>query len=132
MKNQFKKSEIALIEAAVREAEAKTSGEIVPVVQRASGDYSWVRERMGLLGLMAGTVTFCVVSYSHPFSGELPALLWLQGIGFLAGWFCGVWPAFVRIALSKTYLAEEVHESAMASFLRNGLTETKDRTGILI
>jgi putative membrane protein len=55
-----------------------------------------------------------------------------QVIGFLFGWMLGKVPAVVRWSVGPGWLGAEVHESAQAAFLRHGLTETRDRTGVLI
>ena len=55
------------IEAAVKEAEGKTSGEIVPLVVERSGAYDSLRPRATLLGAMLGALVGLVVSvYADP------------------------------------------------------------------
>jgi putative membrane protein len=41
-------------------------------------------------------------------------------------------PLLKRIFITKAEIAEEVEEAALTSFYRNGLNNTRDRTGILI
>jgi putative membrane protein len=127
----FSKKDIKAIEAAVREAETRTSGEIVPVVVPASGDYSRVSYRLGVVGYLIGTLAAALMQQQFPFS-DLLFLLSLQALGAVAGWFIGQLPPVIRALLPSSTLDAEVDEAAFASFARNGLHHTKERTGVLI
>ncbi|MGE4195241.1 MAG: TPM domain-containing protein [Pseudodesulfovibrio sp.] len=113
----------------VREAEAHTSGEIVPVIATISHDYP----RGGLLGAMV--------------CASLTALLLTLTLGrddmwvflglFLALYLCfsrlfDAFPALKRPFIAKREMAEEVEEAAFTAFYRHGLHETRDQTGIII
>lgn len=117
------------IEATVKTAEARTSGEIVPMLIDASYEYP----RAELIG--AGSLAL--------------------GLGLLVSWWIGgesIWwflPVFLvafvlfqqlihrlpnlkRRLIHPQEMTEEVLEKALVSFLEQGLHETRDRTGILI
>jgi putative membrane protein len=125
----------AAIAAAVKAAEQKTSGEIVPMVVSTSYHYP-------MSDLIGG------------FSLALPAALLLTPL--LGGWlWIGTWNLWVflglftllflacqalvrrsltlkRFFISDRELDAEVEEAAVTSFFKKGLYRTRDETGILI
>ena len=125
----FNKEEQQKIEAAVRAAETKTSGEIVPIVVESSYDYP----RAELIG--GGTLALAVgLIVSWLFGGE--SIWWFLPI-FIVGFFVFQQlihhlPALKRKLIHPDELTEEVKEKALVSFIEHGLHETRDRTGILI
>ena len=127
----FTEQEKTEISAAVAKAEEKTSGEIVPVLVAASGNYSSVGFLLGIFGLGLGSLAYFFWHRTHPFF-DSKYLFALQALGFLMGWMVGQIPVVLRFFSGKKILAENVHEAALASFVRNGLHRTQDRTGILI
>lgn len=120
------------IHEAVKLAEARTSGEIVPVVAMKSVRYAWLACSLGLLGLVAGTVAGLLLSYYWPFAAELRTILELQAAGLLIGALLGSWAPVMRLLLGKDWIDEEVQAAAQLAFVREGLFNTRDRTGILI
>lgn len=125
----FTREEQENIELAVKQAESRTSGEIVPMVVDNSYDYP----RAELIG--AGTLALA--------TGLL--ISWLFG-GESIWWFV---PAYIlsflifylliknvewlkRKLIHPDELSAEVKEKAVLSFVEQGLHETRDRTGILI
>lgn len=125
----FTSEEQQKIETAVTNAEAKTSGEIVPMVVDSSYEYP----RAELIG--AGTLALAAgLIFSWAVGGEsiwwfLPAFL----ISFLAFQFLiRNSPDLKRKLISPNELDFEVREKALVSFVEQGLHETRDKTGILI
>lgn len=127
----FSKDDRKKIEGAVKAAESRTSGEIVPVIVPSSGDYSRVGHRLGLLGLILGSAMAFGLHWKYPFL-DYSFLIGVQLLGWVVGWSLGQLPSLIRAFLPKSLLQEEVHEAALASFVKYGLHHTKDRTGILI
>jgi putative membrane protein len=125
----FTKEERERIEAAVREAESRTSGEIVPMVVDKSYDYPRAEIiGAGLFSLGTG------VLLSWAFGGEsvwvfLPVFL-LTYLPFK--FLIRSWPALKRGLISSAEITEEVEEKALVSFVEHGLHHTRDETGILI
>ncbi len=125
----FSTEEQKQIESAVKMAETKTSGEIVPMVVDSSYDYP----RAELIG--GGTLalaTGLVISWA--FGGE--SIWWFLPV-FIVGFFIFQllirnFPELKRILIHPDELTAEVKEKALVSFLEQGLHETRDRTGILI
>lgn len=131
-KKMFSPDDLAKIEAAVRAAEAGTRGEVVPVVVERSSQYGWAADRAAFVGLAAASVVATVFHYRHPFLFELGATFLLQAAGMAFGWLAGRTRFVLKLLVSQRGLAEEVHEAAQAAFLRHGLVNTRDRTGVLI
>ncbi len=128
-KEFFTHEEQNKIELAVKAAEQKTSGEIVPMVVDDSYDYP----RAELFG--SGVLALAVASIcSWGFGGES---IWVFLPIFLAGFFIFKFairrmPNFKRKLIHPDELTAEVKEKALVSFLEQGVHETRDRTGILI
>ncbi|MCW8858340.1 MAG: TPM domain-containing protein [Deltaproteobacteria bacterium] len=125
----FTTEEKQKIEAAVKTAEEKTSGEIVPMVVDESYEYP----RAELIG--GGTLALAVgLIISWAFGGES---IWWFVPSFIIGFILFQrmirnWPWFKRKLIHPDELTAEVEEKALVSFLEQGLHETRDKTGILI
>ena len=115
------------IEAAVRAAEANTSGEIVPMVVDRSDAYPGVRAASGaLLAFAAGMGVL---------ESGIDPWLWLfptQFVVFGAGYALFGWRPLLRWLIPAGVAAERVDRAAQLAFLAEGVVETRDRTGILI
>lgn len=125
----FSKEEQQKIEAAVKTAEATTSGEIVPMVVDASYEYP----RAELYG--GGFLAMAVAGLVSWLFGE-ESIWWFLPVFF--GSFLVFQqlirrtPGLKRLLISPEELSEEVREKALVSFLEQELHQTRDRTGILI
>lgn len=117
------------IEAAVRAAEARTSGEIVPLVVDESYDYP----RAEIVG--AGFFSLATaVTASWAFGNSS---VWIFLPLFLLLFFpfkCLIrhFPGLRRRLIHPAEIAAEVEEKALISFIERGLHHTRDATGILI
>ncbi len=115
------------VEAAVREAERTTSGEIVPKIVARSDDYPGVR------AIAAAVTAFAagVLVLAAPIDPRLwlpPALLAVFALAYtLAGR-----PPVLRLLIPQAHRAAAVDRAARLAFLNEGVLETRDRTGILI
>lgn len=128
-KTFFTEEEKQRIEAAVREAEKHTSGEIVPMVVDESYDYP----RADILG--AGCFSLGTASL-------LSWLLWDSSLWaflplfllcyFLFKFLIRRLPNLKRRLIHPEEIRAEVEERAMLAFLQHNLHQTRDRTGILI
>ncbi len=125
----FSKEEQQKIEAAVKAAESKTSGEVVPMVVDSSYDYP--RTDLiagGTLALASGLI------FSWAVGGE--SIWWFLPV-FIVGFFVfqqliRSLPDLKRRLIHPDELTAEVKEKALVSFIEHGLHKTRDRTGILI
>ena len=128
-KDFFSEEERHRIESAVRQAEKRTSGEIVPMVVDESYDYP----RAEILG--AGFFSLAAaVSLSWAFWGEsLWHFLWLFALCYFPfKLLIRSTPGLRRRLIQPSEISEEVTEKAVLSFLEQGLHHTRDETGILI
>lgn len=115
-------------EAAIREAEGKTVGELVTVIARQADDY-----------LLIPVVYACAAAVG------LPLALWLAGVydGFLPLYlaqlgalvvliplFC--WRPVLTRLVPQTLQRESAARLARAQFFANGLHETPERGGLLL
>lgn len=130
------------IEQAVAEAERGTAGEIVVVVADRSDGYGNVRAAAAGLLVLAGVVFWEWVA------GPLGILLWwdpgalsaFEGplvVAALAGWMLWSWtvagrPWVLRRLVGPGRAAAAVERAAQAAFVARGLTETRDRSGVLL
>jgi putative membrane protein len=125
----FSGEEKVRIEAAVRAAELRTRGEIVPLVVDAA--YSYPRAEIQGGGLLA-------LAIAANFSWWLyDGSLWV----FLAVFLLGYWPCrlllrslppLLRLLIHPAEIDLEVVERAKTAFLDHNLHRTVDGTGILI
>lgn len=132
LKKFLSDSDRRAIEAAVREAESRTSGEIVPTVVESSASYGWIAYRAAFAGWLAATLVAIWAHVYHPFMLEFRDTLLLQIGGLLLGWGISLLPFATRLLVSRAALAEEVDQAAHVSFVRHGLMNTRERTGVLI
>jgi putative membrane protein len=120
------------VKEAVVDAEAHTSGEIVPMIVELSGEYSEVRYFIALFLVFLGSIVAWLFAEQFPWTVELNHLLLGQLMLAVLGWLLGSLPPLVRLCAGKKRMSENVHSAALAAYLRHGLSETRDRTGVLI
>ncbi|NOY12392.1 MAG: hypothetical protein GXP51_01470 [Deltaproteobacteria bacterium] len=125
----FSKEEQQEIEAAVKAAETRTSGEIVPMVVDASYEYP----RAELIG--GGTLALATgLLVSWAVGGE--SIWWFLPV-FIVSFFVFQQlirnlPDLKRKLIHPGEFDVEVREKALVSFVEQGLHETRDKTGVLI
>ena len=131
----FSQSDLDRITEAVRAAESKTSGEIVPYFVIQSDDYSIARWRGGVaLAALAVLVTLAF---------QMMSKTWLPfGVLELSGAIVGAFilgillvravPQFRRLMLGHALMDHRVSQRASVAFLSEEVFKTRERTGILI
>jgi putative membrane protein len=126
------------VEACVEEVEKRTSGEIVPMVVSSSYHYPMSDMIGGLIfALLISTVVTLAYSFLKAWGGVTATDLWIFPAVFAVSFLLfhelvKRIPWLKRIFVTKAEITEEVEEAALTSFYRNGLNNTRDRTGILI
>ena len=126
------------VEACVKEVEKRTSGEIVPMVVSSSYHYPMSNVIGGLIfALLISVGVTLAYSIQKSWGGVTAMDLWLFPAAFAVAFL--LFHELVkrilglkRIFVTKAEITEEVEEAALTSFYRNGLNNTRDRTGILI
>lgn len=131
----FSEEEKKKIEEAVKEAEKKTSGEIVPYFADFSDLYEeaiWVSA--ALFGLAGFTVSYLLTftwNLGFVFTNSHIAISTgvFSLIGFLSARFI---PSIRRLFVKKESMRRRVEQRAAEIFLENEIFNTRDRTGILL
>jgi len=139
----FSKEEQQQIAAAVGEAEARTSAEIVPVVVSASGRYDRAEDICGLwTALIFLGFAYFLVPQARPEPGtwdfawstwELPIYLLAVLLGFLVGTVKANYVAPLRqLFTPRVQMREEVEGRARQLFVDQRIHHTQGATGLLI
>ena len=117
------------VHAALRAAEKRTIGEILPVVLERSDRHPAAEWSAALAFLLVGTGVLAIyLPWNHP-SYVLLSQIALGAIGFgLARWL----PDFKRHFMSRARAGEMAEEQAFQEFYRQGLQDTDQSTGVLI
>ncbi|RKX84103.1 MAG: hypothetical protein DRP57_06585 [Spirochaetes bacterium] len=122
----------------VAKAEKTTSGEIVPMVVTASYHYP-MAEMTGslILSLLTAVIATLIVTVQKSWGGITALDMWLFPAVFAVAFV--VFYELIknilflkRLLITKDEMKEEVGEAALKAFYSKGLTNTRDRTGILI
>jgi putative membrane protein len=115
------------IGAAVRAAEAKTSGEIVCVLAQTSSDATGLPILLAAVGALA--LPWLLVAFT---AMPVTRILLLQIAAFVALAVILCLPR-VRVALMPPAMRRAIaHRAAMEQFIIRGIARKKDRTGILV
>ncbi len=127
--NFFTEKEKTQIQECVRRVEAKTSGEIVPMVVERSADYTETRFITAILGALIGAGVWLL---ARPFSHPLWIIL-AEGLGFsVVLLLFKVSPGLLRFLIEGSVIENAVRHRSRLAFFDHGLFQTRDRTGILI
>lgn len=126
--NFFTQAEQERIRQAVIAAEAKSSGEIVPMIVTSAARYTEVELLGVIVGLLIGMLAEGVWSdpWGSPFINLWPV------VGALLGFLLCRIPATKRLLTPKNRVAQAVHATCLAAFTEQGLHYTRSHTGILI
>ena len=131
----FSRIDIEAIEAAVRETEAHSAGEIVPYAVDHSDPYrdaAWMAGTLGsILAALAAALFYEVTDtwVGHPTHWiGFPALAG-AAVGYLLG---AAVPAVQRRLIPAGVMEHRVHQRALAAFVEQEVFRTRDRTGILL
>ena len=131
----FSEPDLRRIEAAIRDAEARTRGEIVAVAAPASGEYpgaAWTGACLGALGALLALVLVHWLGDFWGVGSPLWALLAAvagAGLGYLAA---GGSDALKRLLVPDEVLVRQVDLAARAAFLDHEVFATRERSGVLL
>ncbi|MFY9821647.1 MAG: hypothetical protein WAM82_09695 [Thermoanaerobaculia bacterium] len=131
----FSEADREAIRATVREAESRTSGEIVPCVVDRSDEYAsaaWKGAAMG--ALLAPLVALAVYRWTNIWG--IPLAYWIAlpaPLGGAAAYLLAAFVSPIRRWLAGGHVLEaRVHRRAAAAFLEQEVFKTENRTGILL
>lgn len=131
----FTRKDLDRIAAAVKEAEGKTSGELVPYVVDRSDEYDEAELRATIAG---GILPLVVILIIQKFTSlwltvDTPDVLLVTLACMLAGWgAANLFPSVKRLLAGQTLLARRVAQRAAEAFISEEVFATRDRTGILL
>ncbi len=126
------------IRQAVKEAEQRTSGEIVPYIVYQSDAYEVAHWRGATLGILLGMlIASGVFLFYHGWGltwlhSPWGLMSFLLALGLLGMGAALLFPGVKRLLAGEDNLMEQVHRRAMMAFVEEEVFNTRDRTGILI
>src|SRR5918992_5720780 len=131
----FSQADLDAIQSAVREAEERTSGEIVPYVVERSDDYPGAVWKGTALGAFVAPLV-AVTLYRWSSIWGIPLVYWILlppliggSVGYLVTAFL---PPVRRLMAGEEVLELRSRLRAAAAFLEQEVFRTRDRTGILL
>jgi putative membrane protein len=139
LQKKFSDNDLQRIQAAVRNAEDKISGEIVPVIVERSGTYAIANYKGALIGASLSFIAmvvldrFIVDEATHTLFYDPVFLFLVTVLGAIIG---GVIPSYSdpikRFLVGKRYQDIATRQSAENAFLEEEVFNTRQRTGIMI
>jgi len=139
LQQKFSDNDLQRIKNAVRKAEEKISGEIVPVIVERSGSYAIANYKGALIGasltfvIMIMLDRFIIDEAAHTLFYD-PIFLFLMVIlgGVLGGLIPNYSDPLKRFLVAKQYQDLMTRQSAENAFLEEEVFNTRQRTGIMI
>jgi putative membrane protein len=128
LESQFPAEAQERIAAAVRQAEARSSGQVVPVVVERSEPYE---EARWIAAVVAAALVTGLVELLR-WEPTIAELFALQILGGVLGWIAGRLALVERLLAGKGHQERAVQARAEQAFFEHGLHETRDGTGVLI
>ncbi len=138
MKSKLSDVDLQHIRAAVSEAEARTSGEIVPFFVASSDRYELaVWKGVVMAAVLALLIAMLIFNFYHGWGLGWLHTGWGTAIFTLAsGAAGGLIASFVspvrRALIGADTMTRTVHRNAMKAFVEEEVFNTRDRTGILL
>ena len=115
------------IEQAVARAERRTAGELVVVVAERSSDYAAFRAGL------AAALTVALAIEAVELLDIAPWMILLLQLPAGAAWYALLGHrAWVRWFVPKAVREQAVAERALSVFLESGVSQTRDRSGVLV
>jgi putative membrane protein len=139
IKKRFNDSDLQRIKDAVKIAEEKISGEIVPVIVERSGRYLIANYKGSLIGAAVAFMTMIILD-RYIISNASNTLFYDPVFIFLMVILGGVAGALIpnfseglrRLLLSQLYMDQTTRQRAENAFLEEEVFNTRQRTGIMI
>ena len=116
------------VENKIESIEKETSGELVPVIAKKSSDYRTVE----IINSFIFAYLFIFIDFGVHGNLNPLNILFDTIVAVLLIVLLFRFGFFKRILIPKKLMAHKVHTAAMMSFYRNGVYNTKNKTGILI
>lgn len=139
LKKKFSEDDLLRVKSAVKKAEEKISGEIVPVMIESSGIYPVASYRAGILCsaivflFMIILDRFIVHDASHALYYD-PLFIFIVVLvaGAIGAILTDLFAPVRRLFLSRAAMDASCHDAAESAFLEEEIFNTRHRTGIMI
>ncbi|MEM7582860.1 MAG: hypothetical protein AAF560_05725 [Acidobacteriota bacterium] len=135
IRQQFDDAELARIRDAARDAEQRTSGEIVAYLVGRVDDHEEAAWKATAVGALGAAASGGLIHWLGGFWG-VPAVLWMTLPAFAGGaagyLVARMFAGLERLLIDDDTLERRVRLRAEAAFLDEELFNTRDRSGILI
>ena len=139
IKKMFSEQDLQRINAAVRDAEEKISGEVVPVIVDRSGTYTIANYKAAIIAAALAFVFMIVLDryiitsdgntiYYDPFF----IFIIVAAAGIIGGLLTHFVDPLKRMFISRQYLDLMTRQVAETAFLEEEVFNTRQRTGIMI
>ncbi len=139
LKQRFTENDLQRIKSAVKEAEQKISGEIVPVIVEKSGYYSIANYKGSLIGASLAFIVMIMLDryVIHDASVTLyydPVFIFFVVIlgGVVGAVVPNFLPSLMRMLVSQRHFDHATKQRAENAFLEEEVFNTRHRTGIMI
>ena len=139
IKKRFKDSDLQRIKDAVKLAEEKISGEIVPVIVERSGRYLLANYKGSLIGaslafmIMIVLDRYIISNASNTLFYDPVFIFFIVILGGIVGALIpNVSEGLKRLLLSQLYMDQTTRQRAENAFLEEEVFNTRQRTGIMI
>ncbi len=131
----FSKADMERIKVAVREAESKISGEIVPVIVPKSGYYNIANYKSSIMtALLTFLILVALDKFAPTYAVYDPLLLFIIVIagGLVGAVIPNFSDAIRRMLVSQVHMEHATRLRAENAFLQEEVFNTRHRTGIMI
>ncbi len=139
IKKRFKDSDLQRIKDAVKLAEDKISGEIVPVIVERSGRYLLANYKGSLIGasfafmIMIVLDRYIISNASNTLFYDPVFIFFIVILGGIVGALIpNISEGLKRLLLSQVYMDQTTRQRAENAFLEEEVFNTRQRTGIMI
>jgi putative membrane protein len=135
IQDRFSAGDLERIKAAVRDAETKISGEIVPVFVEKSGYYTIANYRAAIIGAAAVFMLLIVFDrYLPTYAVHDPMFVFIFTLigGLLGALKAQYINPIKKLMLSQVHMDQATRKRAEAAFLEEEVFNTRQRTGIMI
>ena len=135
LRKKFSDADLQRIKDAVKEAESKISGEIVPVIVERSGTYAIASYRAGALFAMLTFAAIIIIDQYVPalaIYDPLTIFVVVLTGGLFGGLLVHYLDPFKKLMLTQLHLDKATRLKAESSFLQQEVFNTRQRTGIMI
>lgn len=139
IKRMFSEQDLKRISNAVREAEQKISGEVVPVIVERSGSYTIASYKAAIVSAALAFV-FMIILDRYIITDDVHTIYYdpffifivVAAAGLVGGLLTHYIDPLKRIFISRQYLDMMTRQVAETAFLEEEVFATRQRTGIMI